>query len=103
MNRQAMAISATQFCRRDIFDELAGYDETIFMGEDLDFFWRLQKLARRRGLRVAIIRDVTVCPSSRRFDQWPLWRILVWTNPFFLLALRRRRMAWTGWLAKPVR
>jgi glycosyltransferase involved in cell wall biosynthesis len=99
----AMAMGATQFCRRDIFDELAGYDETIFMGEDLDFFWRLQKLARRRGLRVAIIRDVTVCPSSRRFDQWPLWRILVWTNPFFLLALRRRRMAWTGWLAKPVR
>ncbi len=98
-----MAMGATQFCRRQVFEETGGYDESIFMGEDLDFFWRLQRLARRRGLRVAILRDVTVCPSSRRFDQWPLWRILIWTNPFFLLPLRRRRLSWNGWLTKPVR
>ncbi len=98
-----MAMGAAQFCRRDIFDELAGYDETIFMGEDVDFFWRLQRLARRRRLRVAMIRDVTVYTSSRRFDQWPVWRVLVWTNPFFILLFRRRRTTWAGWFTKPVR
>lgn len=98
-----MAMGAAQFCRRDTFEALGGYDETIFMGEDIDFFWRLQWLARRRRLRVAAIRDVVVTPSSRRFDQWPLWRVLVWTNPVFIWPLRRRRRTWSGWYARPVR
>src|SRR5258705_9937837 len=37
-----MAQGATQFCRRDLFFVLNGYDETLFMGEDLDFHWRLK-------------------------------------------------------------
>lgn len=98
-----MAMGSGQFCRRDIFGDLAGYDETIFMGEDVDFFWRLRKLARRRRLRVPVLRDVVVSPSSRRFDQWPLWRVLVWTNPLVALPLRRRRTAWSGWYTNPVR
>jgi glycosyltransferase involved in cell wall biosynthesis len=98
-----IAMGSGQFCRRDIFTELGGYDETIFMGEDVDFFWRLRRLARRRALRVPVLRDVVVSPSSRRFDQWPLWRVLVWTNPFFALPLRRRREAWSGWYTNPVR
>jgi glycosyltransferase involved in cell wall biosynthesis len=102
-NLSGMAMGSGQFCRRDIFSDLAGYDETIFMGEDVDFFWRLRRLARRRDLRVPVLRDVVVSPSSRRFDQWPLWRVLVWTNPFFALPLRRRRTAWSGWYTNPVR
>ena len=98
-----MAMGTAQFCRRDIFDALNGYDETILMGEDIDFFWRLQRLARRRRLRLAMIRDVVVTPSARRFDQWPLWRVLVWTNPVFIWPLRRRRAPWNGWYTKPVR
>lgn len=102
-NLAGMAMGSGQFCRRDIFGDLDGYDETIFMGEDVDFFWRLRRLARRRGLRVPVLPDVVVSPSPRRFDQWPLWRVLVWTNPFFALALRRRRTAWSGWYENPVR
>jgi glycosyltransferase involved in cell wall biosynthesis len=98
-----LAQGAVQFCRRDIFEALAGYDESMFNGEDIDFYWRLRKFAARRGLRVATIRDVSACTSSRRFDEWPAWRILLWTNPFFVLLFRRRRRAWTGWYTKPVR
>ncbi len=92
-----MAQGATQFCRRDAFEALGGYDETLFMGEDVDFYWRLKKLARRRRGRVRLIEDVRVAPSPRRFDQWGLWRTLVWTNPLFILLFRRRESAWRGW------
>jgi len=102
-NLAGMAQGHAQFCRRDLFEELGGYDESIFVGEDVDFFWRLRKLARRRSMRMAMIRDVTVFTSSRRFDQWPLWRILLWTNPLFVLVFRRHRWAWHGWLTTPVR
>jgi glycosyltransferase involved in cell wall biosynthesis len=92
-----VAQGATQFCRREAFHELGGYDETLFMGEDVDFYLRLKRLARRRRGVVVLIDDVRVAPSTRRFDQWALWRTLVWTNPLFVLLFRRRRAAWRGW------
>ena len=92
-----MAQGATQFCRRDIFFSLNGYDETLFMGEDVDFHWRLKRIAKRQSGGVVFIEDIRVVPSTRRFDQWRLWRTLVWTNPLFILMFRRSRTCWQGW------
>lgn len=92
-----MAQGATQFCRRDLFLALDGYDETLFMGEDVDFHWRLKRIAKRHNGRVVVIEDLRVVPSTRRFDQWRLWRTLVWTNPLLVLLFRRRRTCWHGW------
>src|SRR5437016_6927745 len=71
-----MAQGATQFCRKDVFFKLKGYDETLFMGEDVDLYWRLKKFARRQNGSVVFIEDIRVVPSTRRFDQWRLWRTL---------------------------
>jgi len=98
-----MAQGATQFCRRDLFFALNGYDETLFMGEDVDFHWRLTRIAKRQNGRVVFIEDLRVVPSVRRFDQWPLWRTLVWTNPLFILLFQRRRTFWHGWYKAPPR
>lgn len=93
-----MAQGATQFCCRDVFEALGGYDETLFMGEDVDFYARL-----RRRFTVEFIEDLKVEPSCRRFDRWPLWRALLWTNPLVILFKRRTRASWTGWYDRPVR
>lgn len=92
-----MAQGAAQFCRRDSFIALNGYDETLFMGEDVDFYWRLKKFAMGQNARVVFIEDMSVLPSMRRFDKWPLWRILLWTNPLFILLFRRSKSCWEGW------
>ena len=92
-----MAQGATQFCRKDIYAFLHGYDETLYMGEDVDFYWRLKRLAKRCHSYVQLIGDIQVSPSSRRFDEWFLWRTLVWTNPIFILVFRRRKGVWKGW------
>ena len=93
-----LAQGAAQFCRSDAFKHLGGYDETLFMGEDVDFYWRL----RRYG-KVEFLKDVQVVPSPRRFDSWPLWRILLWTNPLFVIFFRRFPHAWPGWYSHPPR
>jgi hypothetical protein len=59
--------------------------------------------ARRRGAAVEVPIDVTVSQSARRFDRWPLWRTLLFTNPLFILLLRRRASAWAGWYERPPR
>jgi len=92
-----MAQGAVQFCRRDAFAAVGGYDESIYMGEDVDFYWRLGKLAKARGQHVRFLKDVRVVPSCRRFDQWPTLRILIQTNPFYITLFRRRQAAWRGW------
>lgn len=92
-----MAQGATQFCRREVFVSLSGYDESLYMGEDIDFYSRLKKLTKRRNGRVVMIDELRVRPSTRRFDQWRLWRALVWTHPLFILFFQRRREYWDGW------
>lgn len=92
-----MAQGATQYCRRDVFFALNGYEETLFMGEDVDFYWRLKKFATRQKARVVFVDDLRVIPSARRFDQWPFWRTLWWTNPFLVFLLRRSKTSWKGW------
>jgi glycosyltransferase involved in cell wall biosynthesis len=98
-----MAQGACQFCRKSAFKELGGYDETWYMGEDVDFYWRLKRLARRHRLRVTFIGELQVVPSPRRFDQWPIWRTLVWTFPPLLFVLKRNKAAWGGWYREPPR
>ena len=98
-----MVQGATQFSRRCVFERLGGYDETAWIGEDVDFYWRLRDLARSRGGRVHLITDIRARPSTRRFDRWPLWRILLWTNPIFIALLRRTKSVWGGWYSNPVR
>ncbi len=98
-----LAQGATQFCTRNAFDQSSGYDQSLWMGEDVDFHERLKKLAKRTRRRVQVLRDVRVHPSSRRFDRWPVWEILVRTNPLFIILFQRRRSAWRGWYDELVR
>ena len=98
-----MAQGATQFCRKSAFDEVGGYDEQAWIGEDADFFWALKRLARRTGRTVRFIESSRVQASSRRFDKWPLWKILLWTNPLFIALFRHRKAFWSGWYSRPVR
>ena len=81
-----MVQGATQFCRRDVFDRVGGFDEGAWIGEDVDFYWAMKRHARQARRAVRLIREPRVRPSCRRFDQWPLWKTLVWTNPVFIAA-----------------
>ncbi len=98
-----MVQGAAQFCRRGAFGEVGEYDESVWIGEDVDFYWSLRKLAARTGRDVRFLREPRVRPSCRRFDKWPLWKILVWTNPVVIGLLRRRKRAWKGWYSDAVR
>ena len=98
-----MAQGPTQFCRKSIFEQVGGYDEKAWIGEDVDFYWGLKKLAKSSKRTVRFIRSPRVQPSSRRFDKWPIWKTLVWTSPLFIALFRRHKKFWSGWYSRPVR
>jgi hypothetical protein len=92
-----LAQGATQFCQASVFSSLGGYDETFFMGEDGEFYWRLRKAARRTASTVELIDDVRVVPSCRRFDKWPFWKMLILTNPLVCILFSRTKKPWGDW------
>ena len=101
--RLGMAQGAAQFCRKAAFQTLNGYNESQFMGEDVDFYWRLLRLCAKAGGYLRFLDDVKVVPSPRRFDHTPAWRTLIWTNPVFIALFRRTGSAWTAWYVKTPR
>ena len=98
-----MVQGATQFCRRSAFESVGGYDENVWMGKDVDFFWSLKKLAKETGQRVHVVRSPKVLPSTRRFDRLPVWKVLLFTNPLFITLFRRWKSVWADWYQRPVR
>ena len=98
-----MAQGATQFCRASAFLYLGGYDEALFMGEDVEFYWRLRRAARQRGSSVTFIDDMRVVPSCRRFDKWPFWKTVIWTNPLVVVLFSRTKKPWRDWYESPTR
>src|SRR5260370_14494538 len=84
-----IAQGATQFCRTEVYASVLGYDESLYVGEDVDFYWRMKQFAKRQHADVCFIEDIQVVPSTRRFVQWSLWRTLFYTNPSHVLVVPR--------------
>lgn len=98
-----MRQGALQFCRADAFRELGGYDMTIYVGEDIDLHWRLDKFARRRGAFTTFIEEPRVLTSSRRWDRMGLARMLFFTHPLTIVLAWRIRSFWKDWYERPIR
>ena len=98
-----MAQGATQFCRRSVFEEVGGYDRTIFVGEDIEFYWRLARFTRRNKGHLHFIKHPQVVTSARRFNKMSLWKVLLLTHPLFVLLAWRKRGFWNDWYLKSVR
>lgn len=94
---------ALQFCRSDIFRELTGYDTTIYVGEDIDFHWRLDRLARKRNCHTSFIEDPKILTSSRRWNRMGLVRMLFLTHPVTVLLAWRVRSFWKDWYEDTIR
>ena len=98
-----MKQGAAQFCRKTVFEKLNGYDEKIFMGEDIEFYWRLSKFARRSGGNLVFIENPKVTTSTRRFDEMSLWKTFLLTHPLYIWLNWKRQTAWKDWYEKAVR
>jgi glycosyltransferase involved in cell wall biosynthesis len=98
-----MKQGAAQFCRKSVFEELKGYDETIYMGEDVMFYWRLSKLAKQRSGYLSFIENPKVITSARRFNRMSIWKTLLLTHPLFILLTSKKKKFWRDWYENALR
>ncbi|MGQ4388790.1 glycosyltransferase [Streptomyces sp. SAS_270] len=97
------AQGVAQFVTAAAFEEVGGYRDDLFMSEDVDFFTRLTAHGRATAAPVAILDELRVRPSTRRYDQWSSLRMLWWQNPVTArMRLGSARM-WRHWYESTVR
>ena len=94
---------ALQFCRPETFRQLNGYDATIYVGEDIEFHWRLDKLANDSGGFTTLIEDPKVQTSSRRWNKMGALRMLFFTHPATIFLAWRIRSFWKDWYEDAIR
>jgi hypothetical protein len=73
------------------------------MAEDTEFNWRLRKLASWRGGHTTYLHDTVIVPSSRRLDEWPIWRTILMTNPVTTRLFLGSAHFWRAWREDAVR
>jgi glycosyltransferase involved in cell wall biosynthesis len=56
------------FCRADLFRETGGFNESLYISEEIDFSRRLKRLARRKGLRFVILTRFPLLTSDRKIS-----------------------------------
>ena len=98
-----MKQGAAQFCRREVFEDLGGYDTGIYVGEDIEFYWRLTKFARANKGHLFFVQSPTVKTSARRLDKISFLKTFILMNPIYIRLLWRKKAFWKFWYEKTVR
>jgi glycosyltransferase involved in cell wall biosynthesis len=98
-----MKQGAAQFFKRHVFDAIGGYDERLYLGEDIDIYWRLTKYAKQNGGTLSLIEEPKVITSTRRFDKMSLWDTMILTHPIYIFLNWKRSKPWRQWYDGSVR
>lgn len=61
------------FTTREAFEEIGGFDTSLYCAEDSKFILSLKKYGKRHGKKFKIITDAFVTTSSRAFDKFGDW------------------------------
>ena len=77
MIKNKAALSGGMFWfRREDFDRIGGFDETLVSLEDMDFAARLNKLGLSVGKKFGTLKKSHIVTSSRKFDQFGDWYLI---------------------------
>ncbi|MGZ6964961.1 MAG: glycosyltransferase [Acidimicrobiia bacterium] len=63
------------WCHRADFEAVGGFDESLLVGEDLEFAGRLRAHGRRTGRRFTTMRAAPIVASCRKFDRFGDWHM----------------------------
>ena len=64
------------FCRQDLFNEVGGFPETHFAGEEIIFCKKLKEASGGLGLKISILKDNYVMSSARKLLWYKDMRML---------------------------
>jgi glycosyltransferase involved in cell wall biosynthesis len=90
------------FCRKEIFEQIGGFSEKLYAGEEILFSQRFKQECKKNGLKFLIIEDYPVVTSSRKLVWYTSLQILIFIfiPIIFPWSLRIRSLC-TFWYHRP--
>ncbi len=70
-----LAAGSFIFCRRDAFDDVGGFSEKVFAGEEIFFSLALKRWGKAHGLKFRILSSDPVITSARKLDWFGEFRL----------------------------
>jgi glycosyltransferase involved in cell wall biosynthesis len=96
-----LAAGSYLFCWREAWEELGGFDEEVYAGEEIFFSQSLKKWAKERGMKFRVLPGATVVTSARKMDWYGqrqlLWHVLMMLRPG---AIKRKELC-DIWYTRP--
>lgn len=74
--RFGFAAGSYVYCLRVAWEEVGGFDETVYAGEELYFSRKLRRWGRARGLRFRVLSDSPIVTSARKLEWYGQWMML---------------------------
>lgn len=97
-----IAAGSFLFCRRDAFDAVGGYDESLYASEEVRFSRQLKQWGKGKGLRFAILDHAPAMTSARKLQWYSGAQILGWVALMLVLPLAVRSRKLSGfWYKRP--
>ena len=90
------------FCRREAFEAVGGYDESLYASEEVRFSRLIKKWGKSNGLGFVILDDAPALTSARKLNWYSGPQILGWIALMILLpvAVRSRKLC-SFWYDRP--
>ena len=74
--RKRWAAGSFVFCRRDGFEAVGGFDESVYYSEEVTLSKALARWGRKRGMEFVVL-ETAVYTSPRKFDWFSSWQIFL--------------------------
>jgi glycosyltransferase involved in cell wall biosynthesis len=99
-----LAAGSYLYCRRDAWEQTGGFDEDVYVTEELWFSRKLKRWCRQRGLTFHIITDAVAITSARKLEWYTptqLIRQMIQLSLPWAMKDRRRCAVWYDRPASP--
>ena len=96
-----LAAGSYVFCYRQAWEEVGGFDEDVYAGEEIYFSRKLKRWGRARGMRFRILRDTPVVTSARKLEWYGQWQLLGRALMLLRPGAVKNRAACELWYTRP--
>ena len=99
-----VAAGSFLYCRREAFDAVGGYDETLYASEEVRFSRQIKLWGKQRRLHFDILDHAPAQTSARKLQWYSSLQILGWVALMILIpiAVRSKRLC-AFWYKRPER
>jgi glycosyltransferase involved in cell wall biosynthesis len=97
-----IAAGSFLYCRREAFDEVGGYDESLYASEEVRFSRLIKNWGKKRGLQFDILEHAPAQTSARKLQWYSSPQILGWVSLMIIMPLAVRSRKFCGfWYKRP--